>query len=236
MLQELSSVQTDGSTAETAGQTAATEGPDILLAIEEPELYQHPSRQRSLAATLAALSQGAVAGVTEHMQVTYVTHSPLMVGLDRFEQLRLLRKVDAGPGKPKATRVTQVYGDDVAAALWEACDKKDKHGSPIEKFQWATLKPRLQAIMTPWMAEGFFAEVAVLVEGTDDRAALLGLGLQTVRASKVTATPLSLVVGSHPWIGPPSFSGLSGFQHFYSGTVIRAVTILVPRRTSGFYV
>lgn len=29
--------------------------------------------------------------------------------------------------------------------------------------------------MTPWMSEGFFAEVAVLVEGEDDRAAILGV-------------------------------------------------------------
>jgi putative ATP-dependent endonuclease of the OLD family len=28
--------------------------------------------------------------------------------------------------------------------------------------------------MTPWMSEGFFADVAVLVEGEDDRAAILG--------------------------------------------------------------
>ncbi len=35
--------------------------------------------------------------------------------------------------------------------------------------------PRLQSIMTPWMSEGFFADVAVLVEGEDDRAAILGM-------------------------------------------------------------
>lgn len=29
--------------------------------------------------------------------------------------------------------------------------------------------------MTPWMSEGFFADVAVLVEGEDDRAAILGI-------------------------------------------------------------
>jgi predicted ATP-dependent endonuclease of OLD family len=29
--------------------------------------------------------------------------------------------------------------------------------------------------MTPWMSEGFFADVAVLVEGEDDRAALVGV-------------------------------------------------------------
>jgi hypothetical protein len=32
-------------------------------------------------------------------------------------------------------------------------------------------------LMTPWMNEGFFADVAVLVEGEDDRAALLGAAL-----------------------------------------------------------
>ena len=30
------------------------------------------------------------------------------------------------------------------------------------------------AKMTPWLNEGFFADVVVLVEGEDDRAALLG--------------------------------------------------------------
>ena len=29
-------------------------------------------------------------------------------------------------------------------------------------------------MMTPWMGEGFFADVVVLVEGEDDRAAILG--------------------------------------------------------------
>ena len=31
--------------------------------------------------------------------------------------------------------------------------------------------------MTPWMNEGFFADVAVLVEGEDDRAAILGTAM-----------------------------------------------------------
>lgn len=39
----------------------------------------------------------------------------------------------------------------------------------------ATLSARLQAVMTPWMNEGFFADVVVLVEGEDDRAAVLGV-------------------------------------------------------------
>ena len=56
----------------------------------------------------------------------------------------------------------------VADELWDASDQQG------EKFTSESLKPRLQSIMTPWMGEGFFADVVVLVEGEDDRAAILG--------------------------------------------------------------
>ena len=37
------------------------------------------------------------------------------------------------------------------------------------------LRARLQAIMTPWTDEGFFADVVVLVEGETDRATIIGV-------------------------------------------------------------
>jgi predicted ATP-dependent endonuclease of OLD family len=58
--------------------------------------------------------------------------------------------------------------DEVAGTLWEAA------GKPEPKFTAETLRPRLHALMTPWMSEGFFADTVVLVEGEDDRAAILG--------------------------------------------------------------
>jgi len=142
--------------------------PNLILGIEEPELYQHPSRQRHLAKILLDLTSGSVPGVAQKMQVIYGTHSPLFVGLDRFEQVRLLRKIVDSDGKPKITKAVYATLNSVAETLWEATDKK----SP--QFTGETLRPRLHAIMTPWMNEGFFADVAVLVEGEDDRAALLG--------------------------------------------------------------
>ncbi len=57
--------------------------PNLVLAIEEPELYQHPSRQRHLASVLLNLAEGALPGVAKNTQVIYTTHSPLFVGLDR---------------------------------------------------------------------------------------------------------------------------------------------------------
>ena len=142
--------------------------PNLVLAIEEPELYQHPSRQRHLASVLLNLATGAIPGVAERTQVIYATHSPLFVGLDRFDQIRVLRKVPQDEDRPKTTRLRKTDMETVAEELWLASDMQG------EKFTADTLKPRLHSLMTPWMGEGFFADVVVLVEGEGDRAAIPG--------------------------------------------------------------
>ncbi|SHE28190.1 Predicted ATP-dependent endonuclease of the OLD family, contains P-loop ATPase and TOPRIM domains [Desulfacinum infernum DSM 9756] len=143
--------------------------PNLVLSIEEPELYQHPNRQRHLAKILSQLASGKIPGVAERTQVVYSTHSPLFVGIDRVDQIRLFRKTSYAPDKPKVTRVISTNLDKVAETIWEA------DGKPSQQYTGETLLPRLQTIMTPWMSEGFFAEVIVLVEGEDDRAAILGV-------------------------------------------------------------
>lgn len=148
--------------------TAATM-PNLVLCVEEPELYQHPNRQRHFARILLQLSTGLVPGVAAKTQVIYATHSPLFVGTDRFDQVRLLRKRPGDGTKPKVTGVVRAVLSDVATELWTL------NGSTGPQFTADTLRPRLQAIMTPWMNEGFFSDVVVLVEGEDDRAALLGV-------------------------------------------------------------
>ncbi|MBM3118980.1 MAG: DUF2813 domain-containing protein [Chloroflexi bacterium] len=148
--------------------------PSLVLAIEEPELYQHPSRQRYLSNILLKLASGTVPGVAKRTQVIYSTHSPLFVGIDRFDQVRVLRKISNGADKPRITKTIEVRGDAVAKELWEACEGKDRNGNSVPMYNWETLQPRLKAIMTPWVAEGFFADVVVLVEGEDERAAILG--------------------------------------------------------------
>jgi putative ATP-dependent endonuclease of the OLD family len=172
MLQQLALAQ------EQAAETSAGESnsddstpsplSNLVLVIEEPELYQHPSRQRHFAKVLRSLAHGETPGVAEATQVVYATHSPLFVGIDRIEQLRLLRKHTKDEGRPKITQVVTVDLEEVAVELWHAA------GEPGQTFTAETLRPRLAALMTPWMNEGFFARVAVLVEGEDDRAALLG--------------------------------------------------------------
>src|SRR5678816_3867861 len=72
------------------------------------------------------------------------------------------------PNLPKVTRVSKTGLAEVATALWNA------DGCPANVYTPTTLLPRLRTIMASAMSEGFFADAVVLVEGEDDRAALLG--------------------------------------------------------------
>jgi len=145
--------------------------PDLVLCIEEPEVYQHPSRQRHFSTVLHKLASGEIQGVAKKTQILYSTHSPLFIGLDRFNEVRVLRKVTEEIDKPKCSSISETNLDAVAARLWLSSNSE---GPP---FTGDTLLPRLQTIMTPWMNEGFFADLVVLVEGEDDVAAIRGTAL-----------------------------------------------------------
>lgn len=164
MLQRLAVAQR----LDTEEGDGAMELPNLLLVIEEPELYQHPNRQRHFARILSQLAEGATLGVAQVTQVVFATHSPLFVSVDRFEQVRLLRKVSREDESPKVTTNVRADLDTVADMVWRAA------GSPEPRFTGASLRPRLTAVMTPWMNEGFFADLAVLVEGENDKAAIQG--------------------------------------------------------------
>lgn len=168
LLQHLAVAAAPAAAVQGEGAAPVLRTPNLILGIEEPELYQHPNRQRHLARILLALSSGRIAGVAGRTQIIYGTHSPLFVGIDRFDQVRLLRKVTTADARPKVAKVTKNSLQEVALVLWEA------RGRRGEQFTAETLRPRLQTIMTPWMNEGFFASVVVLVEGEDDRSAVLG--------------------------------------------------------------
>jgi predicted ATP-dependent endonuclease of OLD family len=121
-----------------------------------------------MARVLGQLAKGTIPGVAERTQVIYSTHSPLMVGLDRFDQIRCVRRdVLKGQNDRFATLVTSASADAVATEIWRG------DGAVGDCFTGASLMPRLTSIMTPWMNEGFFADLAVLVEGESDRAAIL---------------------------------------------------------------
>lgn len=144
--------------------------PGLVLCIEEPELYQHPNRQRHMAEELLRLSRKGGEGEPGRTQVVYATHSPHFVGIDRIDQIRLVRKEPGGDGG-RHTAVSQTSLGSIARELEAKTAGRRKAAG---QFTAETLAARLHAIMTPWMNEGFFSGAAVLVEGEADRAVITG--------------------------------------------------------------
>jgi len=162
ILQHLSLVK-----SKHASITNNAEHPRLILIIEEPELYQHPNRQRHLSDVFLKLANGEITSVSNNMQLLYSTHSPHFVGLDRIDQLRLLRKIE-NEEKPKITKIFSTNTQKISEIL------TNMHSNQ-KIFSPENLIARLKTIMTPWMNEGFFAKHVILVEGEGDRAAILAM-------------------------------------------------------------
>ena len=168
MLQHLHAVRHSSGPESSDGADGAAL-PNLVLTIEEPELYQHPSRQRHFAEVLNESATSTTPTAGGSTQIVYTTHSPLFVGLDRFNQVRVLRKAQRSKDQAHATTLKKADIDSVAKELQRA------QSDSTTEFTAESLRPRLQALMTPWVNEGFFADIVVLVEGETDVAAITGV-------------------------------------------------------------
>ena len=123
----------------------------LLLGVEEPELYQHPPQARFLANALADLCLG-------NCQVVVTTHSPHFISGRTFEGIRTLRK------RENATKVHSWTIDNQRSycAIRKGAD-------PIGPA--AALSGMDRSLQTS-IAEVFFAGKVVLVEGAEDVALL----------------------------------------------------------------
>ena len=132
--------------------------PLLVLAVEEPELYQHPVRARHLARVLRDLAQP---DGDQPTQVLYATHSPCFVSVDHITDVRLARM----SGDDAGTVITAVDLETAARRLEAAHGRKGWTGD--------TLKARLAPVVETPVGEGLFATGVVLVEGEEDRALLM---------------------------------------------------------------
>lgn len=133
--------------------TDADESPTLILACEEPELYQHPPQARHLASVLSKLSQG-------NSQVIVSTHNPWFVSGEGFEDVRMVRKEDGNP----ASLVSYMSFEEIADAVAQAT------GEPPTKPEGALAK--IHQALQPALNEMFFTRRLVLVEGLEDVAYL----------------------------------------------------------------
>lgn len=133
---------------------SAEGGPRMLLACEEPELYQHPPQSRHLASVFHKLSQG-------NNQVLVCTHSPHFIPSDDLNSLQVVNK---SPTDGSAT-VTKMSYEDLSERLKGA-------GCPDHQTKPAGLRAKLHQQLQPQLNEMFFCNVPVLVEGLEDVAYL----------------------------------------------------------------
>jgi predicted ATPase len=149
----------------TSKVTILTAAPSLILAVEEPELYQHPTKQRHFADVLRRLSEGSLPGADGHTQVAFASHSPMFVSMPHVDEIRFVRREECDEGDFKQCRLDALDLGAVAAKLETAV------GRPPGTFTAESLKARLH-ILGPELSEGFFADGVVLVEGRSDKAAL----------------------------------------------------------------
>ncbi|MGN6277703.1 MAG: ATP-dependent nuclease [Sphingomonas sp.] len=100
------------------------------------------------------------------MQVVFASHSPLFVATDRFDEIRLARRALTEGQEFKECKCTTATLEAVARRLEQIQAKEEG------TFNAESVRARLH-IINPEVAEGFFANLAVLVEGPGDKAAIM---------------------------------------------------------------
>ncbi|MDX5363172.1 MAG: ATP-dependent endonuclease [Pseudazoarcus pumilus] len=146
----------------------------ICLAIEEPELFQHPIQAQTFAKVLRSLAEDA----GKRIQVTYATHSPYFLEARHFDQVRRLTR------SSEQTPVVTVH----LATVDEVKAKLDGVLSA------GTVDRQLDGIVVNQLAVALFANRAFLVEGTTESSVFYGIGdkaaLGSLEAAGVSIVPV----------------------------------------------
>lgn len=130
----------------------------ICLAIEEPELFQHPIQAQAFSQVLRKLTDDD----SEKIQVTYATHSPYFVDPSHFDEIR---RVSRGHSV-EATRSPVV---NIASTTVAQIQRKLDGYVTAEQIE-----KQVGGVCLNRLPEGLFANGVVLVEGTTDLAAIEG--------------------------------------------------------------
>lgn len=169
LLQHLAlTVPVESSAKEPSGEVAvvqekkATEtlqGPDLILAIEEPELYLHPSRCRYLSDLLLQLAGNPGVGLGVRNQIIYATHSPYFVDLFRFDEIRMVRKASSSGSAVPNSIVAGFTLERACKELAKMCNVEPS------KFTKDSFRAHAMSVINTIVNEGFFADTVVVVEG-----------------------------------------------------------------------
>jgi predicted ATP-dependent endonuclease of OLD family len=148
----------------------------ICLAIEEPELFQHPIQVQTFAKVLRDLAEDE----GKRIQVTYPTHGPYFLEAKHFDQVRRLsRTADEIP---------------VVAVHWATL--KAVKVRLVGILKPASVERQLDGVVTNRLGVALFAHRALLVEGPTDAAVVGGIadksGVGSLEASGLSVVEVEV--------------------------------------------
>lgn len=126
----------------------------ICLAIEEPELYQHPVQTRIFSSALRKI----ISDNPEKTQVMFATHSSIFIETKEVHKIR------------KVSCVESVKGSEV-----KSFSLAELHDSLEVYVKESTINNQIKNILGNDLSEAVFSDKAVLLEGTTDHACIKGI-------------------------------------------------------------
>jgi predicted ATP-dependent endonuclease of OLD family len=134
---------------------------NLILAVEEPELYMHPQAQRTIRQVFRKISEGAD-------QVIFSTHSSLLVDVAHFDEIiRLESNFVNIDGKKSA--VSRAWQLPMARIIK---DLEVRHPKLKGKVIPESIRDHYSHAYNPRRNEGFFASKIILVEGLTEEYSL----------------------------------------------------------------
>lgn len=153
---------------------------NIIIGIEEPEIYLHPPLKRATYNLLRSIS-------SDKDQVIYTTHDSLFISVEYFDEIRLFRK-----SEDKAP-VTKVYELPITQII-------DYYNREFKKeVSEKSIRDRFYHIIDETKNEGFFAKKIVLIEGDTEKYALpiyfkgLDFDIDSNRIALISAGSVDLI-------------------------------------------
>ena len=137
---------------------------DIVLLIEEPEIYQHPHKQKLVSEAFRRVCQSFSRTTGIRFQVIFATHSEKFVDIENFHTARIVRK----------TIKDEDVIHNISSLTIRECSEYFSGLVNRDPMNDQAFKAKMH-IFSREMCEGFFAKKVILVEGVTDKAILEGV-------------------------------------------------------------
>jgi putative ATP-dependent endonuclease of OLD family len=134
----------------------------LILGVEEPELYMHPTAQRTIRRVLRTIANGGD-------QVLFSTHSPLMVDVAYFDEIVRIEAPDRGGAPLPPGACPKRFQLPVQSLIDDLESRVPKLKGTLTP---ASMRERYSHAYTTSRNEGFFARRVILVEGQTETYSL----------------------------------------------------------------